>query len=70
MALTPSNMINLGTLAPDFTLPDEVSGNMKSYADIAGNNATVVMFICNHCPYVVHVMPEIIKSSMNIAPRE
>ncbi len=69
MALTPSNMINLGTLAPDFTLKDVVLGNIKSYADIAGNNATVVMFICNHCPYVVHVMPEIINIINEYRPK-
>jgi peroxiredoxin len=61
MALTPSNMINLGTLAPDFTLPDTVSKKNLSLEGIKGNKATVIMFICNHCPYVIHVMPEIVR---------
>lgn len=52
MARTPSNMIDLGTQAPDFALPDTTSGNTVRYADVAGKNGTVVMFICNHCPYV------------------
>lgn len=52
MARTPSNMIDLGTRAPDFSLPDTISGRTLSFADVAGSNGTVVMFICNHCPYV------------------
>ncbi len=52
MARTPSNMIELGTTAPDFALPDSVSGRTLSFADVAGPKGTVVMFICNHCPYV------------------
>ena len=56
MALIPSNMLPLGTVAPDFSLPDTVSGGTVSLAAAsAGARATVVMFICNHCPYVVHV---------------
>lgn len=56
MALTESNMLPLGTKAPDFTLPDTVSDQsiqLSSFSEGAG--ATVVMFICNHCPYVKHV---------------
>lgn len=45
-------MIELGTPAPDFALPDTVSGDTLRFADVAGKNGTVVMFICNHCPYV------------------
>jgi len=55
MALTESNMLPLGTKAPNFSLPDTVSGETISYGDIKGEKATVVMFICNHCPYVIHV---------------
>lgn len=61
MALTESNMLPLGTQAPDFTLPDTVSGKDLSLADIKGANGTVVMFLCNHCPYVIHVNPEIVR---------
>ena len=59
MALTESNMLPIGTEAPDFTLPDTVSGEELTLEDLASNKATVVMFICNHCPYVIHVNPEI-----------
>ena len=54
-------MIPLGTKAPDFKLPDTVSGKTMSLADIPSENARVVMFICNHCPYVLHVTEEIAK---------
>ncbi len=63
MALTPSKMLPLGTEAPDFTLPDTVSGQNLSYADIRGEKGTLVMFICNHCPYVKHVQSELVKLS-------
>ena len=61
MSLTPSNMIPLGTEAPAFILPDTVSGNTYSLLQLKGEEATVVMFICNHCPYVVHVNAEIVR---------
>lgn len=61
MSLTPSNMLALGTKAPNFTLPDTVSGNNLSYDDIAGEAGTVVMFICNHCPYVIHVNSQLVS---------
>ena len=52
MAATPSVMIPLGTSAYDFRLPDTVSGKQVSLNDAKGSAATVIMFICNHCPYV------------------
>jgi peroxiredoxin len=55
MARTPSNMIDLGTVAPDFTLPNPVNGSSCSYDQAKGERGTLVMFICNHCPYVKHV---------------
>ncbi len=58
MAATPSNMLPLGTEAPDFTLPDTLTGNAVSLNEIASDKATVVMFICNHCPYVIHIIDE------------
>lgn len=61
MALTESTMLQLGTKAPAFSLPDTVSGNEISFQDIKGNNGTVVMFLCNHCPYVIHVNQELIR---------
>ena len=63
MAYTESNLLPIGTLAPDFDLPDTVSGKNLRLRDIASDKATVVMFICNHCPYVLYVNPEIVRLS-------
>jgi len=61
MAFTESNMMPLGSDAPPFALPDTVSGKTIRLKDIASDKATVIMFICNHCPYVVHVNDEIVR---------
>lgn len=61
MSLTPSNMLELGTKAPDFKLLDTVTNQLCSYQDIKGERGTVVLFICNHCPFVVHVVDEIVR---------
>lgn len=52
MAETPSNMLPLGTIAPEFILVDTRSGKKRSLSDLKSDKATVVMFLCNHCPYV------------------
>ncbi|WP_423823217.1 thioredoxin family protein [Salinisphaera sp. SPP-AMP-43] len=69
MALTDSTMMPLGTPAPDFALPDAVSGQTKTWADVAGERGTVVMFICNHCPYVIHIAREIAAVAAEYDPR-
>ena len=61
MARTPSTMIALGTKASDFVLPDTVSGTELSLENIKGKIATVIMFLCNHCPFVKHVNEELVK---------
>jgi peroxiredoxin len=63
MAKTESNMLPLGTPAPDFRLPDTVSGKTLTFDDIVGSRATLVMFICNHCPFVKHVLDELVRLS-------
>lgn len=55
MAQTPSNMLPLGTKAPNFKLLDTVSNTTQSLNELKGKKATVIMFICNHCPFVKHV---------------
>ena len=55
MARTPSNMLDLGTKAPNFTLPNTIDEKAYSFLDVEGKHGTLVMFICNHCPYVLHV---------------
>lgn len=59
MAATPSTMIELGTKAPEFCLPDTVSGKTLCLNDLKSDKATVVMFICNHCPYVIHIIEKL-----------
>lgn len=61
MALTESNMLPLGTTAPDFDLPNTVDGKNYSFSDIKGEKATLVIFSCNHCPYVIHLNNEIVN---------
>ncbi len=58
MAQTPSTMVELGTPAPHFNLPDP-DGTVVAMADFADKKALVVMFICNHCPFVKHIADEI-----------
>ncbi len=60
MAATESNMMPLGTRAPDFELPDTVTGTTKTLRELKGEKGTVVLFICNHCPYVLHVKDQLI----------
>jgi thiol-disulfide isomerase/thioredoxin len=61
MARTPSTMVALGTKAPDFTLTDTISGKNISLEDVKRNIATVIMFICNHCPFVKHINAELVE---------
>ncbi len=61
MANTPSNMLELGTIAPDFTLQDTISDKYLSLQNLRGKKGTVVFFICNHCPFVIHINHELIK---------
>lgn len=63
MSLTPSNMLPLGTKAPTFNLVDAVTKNSYSLEDIKGTKGTVVMFICNHCPFVKHVNDELVRTA-------
>ena len=61
MAKTPSNMVSLGTTAPNFKLHDVISQKMVSLEETRGLNGTLIMFICNHCPYVKHVNATIVN---------
>ena len=62
MALTPSNMLPLGTLAPDFKLPD-TDGNFVTLNHFPKPKGYLVMFICNHCPYVVHLKKHLAQTT-------
>ena len=61
MARTESNMLALGTVAPEFSLMDTVSEKTMNLYAMNGEVGTLIMFICNHCPFVIHVNPEIVK---------
>jgi peroxiredoxin len=68
MALTPSTMLPLGTPAPDFKLPD-TNGRTISPADFKNAPALVVIFMCNHCPYVVHIRAGLAQLARDYAPK-
>ena len=59
----------LGARAPDFALTDTISGKVMSLAGLKSARATVVMFICNHCPYVKHVDSALVSLAKDYAPR-
>ncbi|MFM1997135.1 MAG: hypothetical protein RLZZ111_1522 [Planctomycetota bacterium] len=67
MVRTPSTMLPLGTPAPDFELPN-VDGRLVTLADAAGPRGTLVMFICNHCPFVKHVADELARLGRDVMP--
>ena len=69
MAATSSTMLPLGTVAPDFSLPDVVSGNTVSLKDFEGKQGLLVVFLCAHCPYVHHVQPELTRIARDYAGR-
>ena len=61
MALTASNEFPLGRKAPDFLLLNTVDNTALSLSEAKGEKGTVIMFICNHCPFVIHVNDELVK---------
>ena len=69
MALTPSTMVELGTSAPAFELPDVMDGQSKSLESLKSDKATLIMFLSNHCPYVKHVNGELARLGKNYVPR-
>jgi thiol-disulfide isomerase/thioredoxin len=69
MARTPTNMIPLGFKAPDFNLPDVVSGKEFTLKDLKSDKATVIAFICNHCPFVKHIIKELVQVGKDYIPK-
>ena len=70
MVMTPSTMLDLGTTAPDFELPDVVSGKSISLGTFEGKKALLVMFICKHCPFVIHVQDELARIGRDYGDRD
>jgi peroxiredoxin len=69
MAATPSNMLELGTPAAEFRLPDTVSGKTISLTNFKGKKALVVMFLSRHCPFVQHVKDELARIGRDYGQR-
>jgi len=69
MALTESTMLELGTTAPDFALPDVATGKTVRRDDFQGQNGLLVMFICTHCPYVKHIEKALAQLGADYAGR-
>ncbi len=69
MALTESTMLELGVKAPAFNLPDTTADRQVSFEDIKGAKGTIVMFLCNHCPYVIHVNSQLVAIAQKYADK-
>ncbi|WP_298421100.1 thioredoxin family protein [uncultured Kordia sp.] len=61
MSLVQSKMMDLGTIAPSFTLPDTITGNTITLSELTSDVATVIAFICNHCPFVHHINTKLVE---------
>lgn len=61
MALTPTSQIQLGFIAPDFSLHEPSSGDLLNLNKVKGSKGTLITFICNHCPYVIHIIDGIVE---------
>lgn len=70
MARTLSKMLPLNTIAPDFSLYETITGKTLSLNELKGKKATVIMFICNHCPFVKHVNKQISKLAKDYTDKE
>ncbi|MEN3027043.1 MAG: thioredoxin family protein [Chlorobiota bacterium] len=64
-----SREIPLGMKVPDFELLDVVSGQKRSLQELKSERATVIMFICNHCPYVKHIVPKLVEVAREYIPK-
>jgi peroxiredoxin len=63
-----NDLLPAGASAPDFTLTDVVTGNQRSLGDLAGPKGTLVVFLCAHCPYVVHVRGKVAELALEFFP--
>ena len=70
MALTESFMLPLGTKASSFKLPNVVNGEMQELERLKGSNGTLIIFMCNHCPYVIHLLDNILKTSEKLLTKK
>lgn len=68
MAATASTMLPLHTIAPDFCLPDTITDREYALQALKGQQGTLILFICNHCPYVLHIKQQLIAIARQYAP--
>ena len=61
MALTPTRQIPLGFIAPEFDLINPKENKKQKLSDLKGDKGTLIVFMCNHCPYVIHILPELVN---------
>ena len=66
MSITASNMLPLGTKAPDFELINTVDDRLLDLKSLVGEHGALIIFMCNHCPYVVYLMEVIVSFSKEI----
>lgn len=69
MTVVSSNMVPLNILAPSFTLENTLSGKIVSLSQLQSRNATVIVFMCNHCPFVKHIRQELINVATQYIPK-
>ncbi len=69
MALTESNMLPIGTKAPSFSLMDTISDQNIGYEQVKGENGTMIVFSCNHCPFVVHINDQLVSIAEDYLPK-
>jgi thiol-disulfide isomerase/thioredoxin len=67
MSATTSNMMSLGTIAPDFNLINPVTNTLQNLQTLKGAQGTLIIFMCNHCPYVLHLKEALIQISTEYA---
>ena len=70
MSATPSTMLELGTKAPDFELPDVVTGDQVTLDDFEESDALLVIFMCNHCPYVKNIKEGLVELADDYSEEE
>ena len=70
MALTESFMLPLGTDAPPFRLPNVVNDEMQELNQLKGVKGTLIIFMCNHCPYVIHLLDGILKTAEKLSNKK
>ncbi|MGB1020680.1 MAG: thioredoxin family protein [Flavobacteriaceae bacterium] len=69
MAQTESKMLSLKTKAPEFNLPNVVNGSNHSFSELQGRQGTLLVFMCNHCPYVIHIIEALAAFAKDIEPQ-